>query len=58
MRRRVWIIGVAATAIALVVGGSAPSAQRARQSSPEGTAATEVRGKYVGNPEPTYQGGK
>jgi len=33
--------------------------QRGRQASPEGTAATEVRGKYVPRgDEPFYQGGK
>ena len=51
--------GVAlAIATMLALGGGA-EAQRGRQPSPQGTAATEIRGKYAGNPaEPVYQGGK
>src|SRR4051812_10878060 len=46
-------------AIAVTVGSGAATAQRVRTPSPDGTAATEVRGKYVANADaPVYQGGK
>src|SRR5207244_8323492 len=48
----------AALAAALALSGESATAQL-RQASPEGTAATQVRGKYVGGgDEPTYEGGK
>ena len=43
----------------LAIGSDRLIAQRGRQPSPDGVAATEVRGRYVGDPaEPTYEGGK
>jgi hypothetical protein len=48
-----------ATAIAIIVGVDPSFAQRGRPASPDGVAATQVRGKYVGSSdEPVYQGGK
>ena len=48
----------AALAVALALSGDSLIAQF-RQASPEGTAATQVRGKYVGGgDEPRYEGGK
>jgi len=57
MSGRVLVLGVA-VAIAVTMGGTA-DAQRGRQPSPDGSAATEIRGKYAGSAdEPVYQGGK
>src|SRR2546428_6403240 len=48
----------AALAAALALSGDSATAQ-SRQPSPEGTAATQIRGKYVGGgDEPNYEGGK
>jgi hypothetical protein len=50
---------VVALTVVLAFGVAALSAQRGRPASPDGTAATEVRGRYVGSAdEPVYQGGK
>jgi hypothetical protein len=58
MTRRALGLALSA-AIAIAAGSVAATAQRARTPSPDGTAATEVRGKYVGNGDGTvYQGGK
>ena len=58
MTGRVLTLGVSA-AIAVMLGSSAVVAQRGRPASPDGSAATEIRGKYVGSAdEPVYQGGK
>src|SRR3954462_4632800 len=58
MTRRALGLALSA-AIAVTVGSVAATAQRGRAPSPEGTAATEVRGRYVGNGDGTvYQGGK
>jgi hypothetical protein len=57
MRRRFVVAAMAGVTIALlaVMG----MAQGGRTPSPEGSAATEIRGKYVGSgDEPIYQGGK
>src|SRR5438270_3174053 len=53
------VIGtVLAGAMVLALAGGL-HAQRERPASPDGTAATEVRGKYVGGgDEPVYRGGK
>jgi hypothetical protein len=53
-------VGLAlSAAVAVTIGSSATIAQRGRAPSPDGTAATEVRGKYAGSAdEPVYQGGK
>jgi hypothetical protein len=46
-----------ALALAVSLAGASPSAQR-RITSPDGHAATEVRGRYQGAEEPVYVGGK
>ena len=49
---------LAALAVALALSGDSAIAQF-RQPSPDGTAATEIRGRYVGGgDEPIYEGGK
>jgi len=58
MTRKVLSAAVAG-AIAVMLSGDLLLAQRERPASPEGTAATEVRGKYVGGgDEPVYRDGK
>ena len=58
MTRKVLFSAVAGT-IAVTLSGDLLLAQRERPASPEGTAATEVRGKYVGGgDEPVYRDGK
>jgi hypothetical protein len=58
MTRRVLGLGLWA-AMAMMLGSDPAIAQRGRPPSPDGTTATEVRGKYTGSPdEPVYQGGK
>jgi len=56
MRRSLLAVTMVAVTFALTVAWA--TAQGGRPPSPEGTAATEVRGKYVGGDEPVYQGGK
>ena len=56
MRRT--ILTAAALAVTLALSGDSAIAQF-RQASPDGSAATQVRGKYVGGgDEPRYEGGK
>ena len=58
MTGRVLVLGVA-SAFAVMLGSGAAVAQRGRPASPDGSAATEIRGKYSGSAdEPVYQGGK
>lgn len=56
MRRPVAGIAVGVVAAFVVLIGSG-AAQR-RQTSPDGHAATEIRGHYVGTTDPIYQDGK
>src|SRR4051794_16732867 len=56
MRR--WAVAVTMVAVTSALLGALATAQGGRQPSPDGTAATEVRGRYVGGDEPVYQGGK
>jgi hypothetical protein len=61
MSRRALVVFTFAVAgtIGLALGSSVLIAQRGRPASPAGTAATEVRGRYVGSADdPVYQGGK
>ncbi len=52
---RSWIVAALAIVAAPMIG----IAQAGRPASPAGTAATQVRGRYVGGAdEPVYQGGK
>jgi len=57
MRYSIVAVGTIAVTIASIA--AVTTAQVGRPASPDGIAATEVRGKYVGGgDEPTYQGGK
>src|SRR5512146_2577258 len=56
MSRRLFAGAVATLTAGVRV--AAVFAQGARTSSPEGTASTEIRGKYVGGADSAYQGGR
>lgn len=58
MSRSFLTAAIVSGALAVGLCGDVVMAQRGRAPSPEGTAATEVRGKYGSGDEPVYQGGK